>query len=135
MIIGIGHDISSIDRMEKLLQGEIGKKFISRILTGREQELAAQTSGSRRVEFVSGRFAAKEAVSKAFGCGIGSTLGFQDIEIDRHSSGRPICRMSEGAWARLGLGSAQTRIHVSISHDHSLASAYVIAEQVQAAEE
>ncbi|WP_308638334.1 holo-ACP synthase [Paenibacillus silvisoli] len=130
MIIGIGHDISSLERMERMLQGEAGRKFQGRILTEREQQLADGHSGKRLAEFTAGRFAAKEAVSKAFGCGIGSQLGFHDIEVDRHESGKPMCRLSEAAWERLGHHADQTAIHITITHDHALASAFVVVERL-----
>ena len=58
------------------------------------------------------------------------TLCFHDIEIDRAAGGKPVCRLSDEAWARLGLRGADTAIHVSITHDHALASAYVIVERL-----
>ncbi|SFT04077.1 holo-ACP synthase [Paenibacillus sp. BC26] len=130
MIIGIGHDISSLERMDKMIQGDSGAKFMRRILTERELELAEAAGGKRLVEFTAGRFAVKEAVSKAFGCGIGSKLSFRDIEVDRHESGKPVCRLTDGAWERLGLMQAKTTIHVTITHDQSLASAFVIVERL-----
>ncbi|WP_219835661.1 holo-ACP synthase [Paenibacillus sp. R14(2021)] len=128
MIIGIGHDLSSLDRMDKTLHGSLGDRFRARILTEREQQLASAYNGKRLVEFIAGRFAVKEAVSKAFGCGIGSLLGFRDVEIDREPGGKPICRLSTEAWHRLKLPSEEIKIHVSITHDHAIASAYVIVE-------
>ncbi|QHW30979.1 holo-[acyl-carrier-protein] synthase [Paenibacillus rhizovicinus] len=130
MIIGIGHDLASLERIEKALRGSAGARFQERILTERERDMAAAYSGRRFVEFVGGRFAVKEAVSKAFGCGIGGTLGFQDIEIGRESSGKPLCRLSAEAWNRLGMHEPDVAVHVSISHDHALASAYVIVERM-----
>lgn len=129
LIIGIGHDLASLERIEKAMNGTSGARFRERILTEREREMAAAYSGRRRVEFVGGRFAVKEAVSKAFGCGIGGTLGFQDIEVGRENGGKPFCRLSATAWDRLGLRGQDIAIHVSISHDHALASAYVIVER------
>ncbi|SDX89981.1 holo-ACP synthase [Paenibacillus sp. CF384] len=130
MIIGIGHDISSLERMGKMIQGDSGAKFMHRILTERELELAEAVGGKRLIEFTAGRFAVKEAVSKAFGCGIGSKLSWRDIEVDRHESGKPVCRLTDDAWDRLGLMQAKTIIHVTITHDQSLASAFVIVEQL-----
>ncbi|QHT59770.1 holo-[acyl-carrier-protein] synthase [Paenibacillus lycopersici] len=131
MIIGIGHDLASLERIEKTLRGSAGARFQERILTERERAMASEYNGRRFVEFVGGRFAVKEAVAKAFGCGIGGTLGFLDIEVGREESGKPLCRLSADAWDRLGLLSSDTAIHVSISHDYALASAYVIAERIR----
>lgn len=131
MIVGIGHDLASIDRVQLLLQGKVGSRFISRILTESEQERANALSGMRRIEFIAGRFAAKEAVSKAFGCGIGSLLSFRDIEVGRDQLGKPICLLSEEAWVRLRFEKEQTAVHVTITHDKRLASAFVIIEQLE----
>lgn len=116
--------------MERTLLGTSGDRFRLRILTEREQELASARKDKRLIEFIGGRFAAKEAVSKAFGCGIGGELGFLDIEIDRDERGKPVCRLSAAAWERLGLSGEEVAIHVSITHDRGLASAYVIVERI-----
>ncbi|MBW7476830.1 holo-ACP synthase [Paenibacillus oenotherae] len=129
MIVGIGHDITSLTRMEKLLSGSIGTRFMERILTDGELALAKEAKGTRLIEFAAGRFAVKEAVSKAFGCGIGRTLSFRDIEVGRNELGKPICRLSPQAWERLNLDADTTVIHVTITHDESIASAFVVVEQ------
>ncbi|MBM7567718.1 holo-ACP synthase [Paenibacillus sacheonensis] len=130
MIIGIGHDLASLERIGKALRGSYGERFRVRILTASEREMSSAYTGKRAVEFIGGRFAAKEAVSKAFGCGIGGALGFQDIEIGREAGGKPVCRLSSAAWGRLGHQDRDIAIHVSISHDGDLASAYVIVERL-----
>lgn len=129
MIIGIGHDITSLPRMEKLLESGIRDRFMERILADGELALARGSMGKRLVEFMAGRFAAKEAVSKAFGCGIGRILSFRDIEVGRNELGKPICQLSDGAWERLGLKASSVVIHVTITHDESIASAFVVVEQ------
>ncbi|QYR22704.1 holo-ACP synthase [Paenibacillus sp. sptzw28] len=130
MIIGIGHDITSLARVGTLLEGRTGSRFMERILAEGELAIASDISGIRLVEFVAGRFAAKEAVSKAFGCGIGDKLSFHDINVCRGALGKPECRLSGGAWERLGLDAEYTAIHVTITHDQSLASAFVIVEKL-----
>jgi holo-[acyl-carrier protein] synthase len=129
MIYGIGHDMVELARIRSILDKSIQEKFISRILTSKEKDLLQGREG-RKIEFVAGRFAVKEAVSKAFGCGIGSYLGFQDIEVLPDALGKPICTLSEEALAgRLQLD-FQPVIHVSITHEISMASAYVIIEKL-----
>ncbi|GGG63003.1 holo-ACP synthase [Paenibacillus radicis (ex Gao et al. 2016)] len=131
MIVGIGHDVTDMGRIAALLEKKIGGRFMERILTGRERELSASYAGNRLIQFVSGRFAAKEAVVKALGCGIGETVGFTDIDILRDELGKPICELSEAAWSRLALDPERLRLHVTITHDRSIASAVAIAEQVK----
>lgn len=129
MIIGVGHDLVDIKRIASATEGSMGKRFMERILTAEERELAAECRGARLHQFVAGRFAAKEAVVKAFGCGIGATIGFADIDIIRDSLGKPSCLLSEGAWHRLKLDSEQIRIHITITHERMLASAFAVVER------
>ncbi|WP_029192343.1 holo-ACP synthase [Paenibacillus harenae] len=130
MIIGIGHDLSDISRIAQILESRTSGKFLERVLSAGERELAAQYAGERLYQFTAGRFAAKEAVVKAFGCGIGQTIGFADIEILRDDCGRPECSLSDAAWERLGLKGASVRIHVTITHERQLASAFAVAERI-----
>jgi holo-[acyl-carrier protein] synthase len=129
MIAGIGNDLIEIARIQKIIEDGAGKKFLERILTPAEQQLAEERKG-RLHEFTAGRFAAKEAVVKALGCGICEHIGFQDIEIIPDSSGKPLCIIAESALHRLQLNSQHIRIHLSISHTATLASAFVVVESL-----
>lgn len=130
MIIGIGHDLSDITRIAKILDGRTSSRFLERVLSAGEREQAALYSGERLHQFTAGRFAAKEAVVKAFGCGVGNIIGLTDIEILRGSLGKPECSLSAAAWERLGLSPESVRIHVTITHERKLASAFVVAERI-----
>jgi holo-[acyl-carrier protein] synthase len=131
MIYGIGNDVLEIGRMRKLMSGRHAEAFMKRILTHAERDIADHR-GKRRVEFVSGRFAAKEAVSKAFGCGIGSVMSFTDIEVLPDEKGRPVATLSAEAWERLQLPYGQQYdIHLSITHQTELAAAFAIVEQME----
>lgn len=130
MIYGIGHDVVEISRMDKLLSGKYAERFLSRILTGAELDLPGLKT--RRSEFASGRFAAKEAVSKALGFGIGEKLGFTDIEVLPDENGKPHVTISSAAWKRLALPEgSQYRIHLSITHERNLASAFCVVESLK----
>ncbi|RRJ63799.1 holo-[acyl-carrier-protein] synthase [Paenibacillus oralis] len=130
MIYGIGHDIVEIGRVQRMLSGASGERLTRRILTAAERRLPGQAA--RPAEFLAGRFAAKEAVSKAFGCGIGRTLGFADMEILPDTSGKPCVFMPPEAWERLGLtGHGRYTIHLSITHERQLASAFAVVERVE----
>ncbi|MDX8046313.1 holo-ACP synthase [Gracilibacillus sp. S3-1-1] len=117
MIKGIGVDIIELRRIRKIMERQ--PKIINRILTVKEKELLdALSSDKRRIEFIAGRFAAKEAFSKARGTGIGK-LRFRDIEITNHHSGAPILHSNV----------LTTEIcFVSISHSEEYAVAQVIIE-------
>ena len=114
MIQGIGIDMIELDRIEKAVERNVN--FPKRILT--EEELAQfnNLKGHRRIEFLGGRFAAKEAYSKAVGTGIGK-LSFQDISVQKSKEGAPVIR-----------GAAGKVVHVSISHTKYHAIAQIIIE-------
>jgi holo-[acyl-carrier protein] synthase len=127
MIVGVGIDMVEISRVQKLLEQSAADRFLERVLTPAERELAAGRRG-RLAEFVAGRFAAKEAVAKALGCGLGSLVGLQDMEVLPDERGKPECRLSEAAVRRLG--GAPPLIHLSITHSETMAAAYAVVERV-----
>ncbi len=124
--MGIGTDIVEIPRVRQLLAQPTGERFMQRVLTPAEKRLADERQG-RLAEFVSGRFAAKEAVVKALGCGIGRQVGFHDLEVMPDALGKPECAISAQARERTGLSDG-ARIHVSISHCDGHAVAYALIE-------
>ncbi|MDF9758362.1 MULTISPECIES: holo-ACP synthase [Peribacillus] len=117
MIKGIGVDITELDRMEKLINRQ--PRIKKRILTEREISIFEKLNGRRKIEYFAGRFAAKEAFSKAYGTGIGKHLSFLDIEIISDDKGKPVISkpFSEG-------------VHLSISHSRDYAVAQVVIERV-----
>ncbi|WP_058302758.1 holo-ACP synthase [Gorillibacterium timonense] len=138
MIIGIGTDMTEIGRMEAILSRAIGKRFLEKILSESEREGFYAKHGwgegdpawnKRAAEHAAGRFAVKEAVSKAFGSGIGGCIGFHDIRVLSEPSGRPVCRVSEEALLRLGLEPAAIRVHISITHTETTAGAFAVVER------
>ncbi|WP_313997654.1 holo-ACP synthase [uncultured Paenibacillus sp.] len=130
MIIGVGHDLVEIERVRKLLAQGTGDRFLQRILT-RAEYGRAQLKGGKLAEFTAGRFAAKEAVVKALGCGIGAAVGFADIELLPDGAGKPCCTLSPGSLERLGMrlgmSGEKLTVHVSITHERSIASAFAVA--------
>ncbi|CAM3618909.1 holo-ACP synthase [Marinicrinis lubricantis] len=128
MIHGIGCDILEISRIRRIVSGTHGPSFLRKVLTEREQELyEVMGSETRKVEYAAGRFAAKESVSKALGCGICGKLGLKDIEIVPDSAGKPLCRITERSRLELGLN-ASFVIHLSISHSEEHVVAYAVVE-------
>jgi holo-[acyl-carrier protein] synthase len=117
MIKGIGMDLVELSRIEQTMKNE---RFIKRVLVNKEYQVFSTLSGRRQIEFVAGRFAAKEAFSKAVGTGIGKALSWQDIEILNHSTGKPILTSR--------VCSENEFVHLSITHTKELAAAYVIIE-------
>lgn len=118
MIKGIGIDIIELDRINKSI--EKNNRLIHRVLTNHELAVYENLeSVSRRVEFLAGRFAAKEAFAKATGTGIGR-LSFQDIEVKSTELGAPSIRVQ---------GFEGYSIFISISHSRDYAVAQVIIEE------
>lgn len=117
MISGIGIDIVELKRIEKIVKRQV--RFADRILTSKEKETYERLTDSRKVEFLAGRFAAKEAFSKANGTGVGEELSFLDIEIETDSKGKPFITQP------LAKG-----VHLSISHSEDYAVAQVIIEKI-----
>ncbi|AOM84140.1 holo-ACP synthase [Salisediminibacterium beveridgei] len=121
MIIGIGLDIVEIERVGKLLERQ--PRFHQRVLTDREQEkMATLPTAKRRLEYLAGRYAVKEAFAKAKGSGIGKALSFQDIETRNLSGGQPTIT------SRM-LGDDEAAF-ASITHSAQVAAAQVIIEKV-----
>lgn len=115
MIYGIGVDIVEAKRIQEII--EKNPKFITRVLTPKEKERFDSLKGRRQVEYLGGRFACKEAFSKAYGTGIGK-VGLQDIEILSLPSGQPIITSSP----------FDGQVFVSISHTDSCMIGQVILE-------
>ncbi|MCL6459335.1 MAG: holo-ACP synthase [Gorillibacterium sp.] len=128
MIIGIGTDMTEIDRVEHILLGKAAGRFLKRVLTDAELTFLEERGG-KAAEYVAGRFAAKEAVAKAFGTGIGSMISFGDIEVMADSAGRPVCTVSLPALLRLGIVPGTIHIHVSVTHTRITAGAFAVVEQ------
>jgi holo-[acyl-carrier protein] synthase len=129
MIRGIGTDIVEIDRIRLILLNESADRFLTRVLTPAERVHADQC-GDRLYEFIAGRFAGKEAASKALGCGIGQRLGFQDIEILPDAAGKPICTISKRS-RKLAKCGDKTTFHISITHSSKMANAFVVWEELE----
>lgn len=109
--------------------GRCSGRKVSRADFDASGERACAKRRGRLAEFASGRFAAKEAIVKAIGCGIGKQIGFQDVEVLPDGLGKPVCHVREEALQRAGLIGSQ-RIHISITHTESMAAAYAIVEQL-----
>lgn len=116
MIIGIGLDVTELDRITKAYEKR--EDFAERILTEKEQAIFNQLKGTRKMEFLAGRYAAKEAFSKAYGTGIGK-LSFQDIEVLPGEKNKPEITQSP----------FDGNAFVSITHSTNVVAAQVILEK------
>ena len=114
MIQGIGLDIVELERIEQVCQRN--PRFIDRVLTLREKERYKTLSARRQIEYLSGRFAAKEAFAKALGTGIGTHCAFTDIEVLNDQQGAPY----------LLFKGKKVNAFITITHTNTVAAAQVI---------
>ena len=116
MIVGHGIDIEALASIQNAVKKRKG--FAQRVLTDKEMERFASLKGRRQVEYLAGRWSAKEAFSKALGTGIGK-LGFQDLEILNNERGAPYFSKSPFSG----------KVWLSISHTDQFVTASVILEE------
>lgn len=123
MVIGIGVDIVEIKRIKEAV--DRNDNFIEKLFS--KEEIEYFQSRNMRPEYIAGRFAAKEAVSKALGTGFRG-FGMKDIVIDRTTLGKPIVVL-RGKAKLLAQKCGNYSFHLSISHSQDNAIAYVIMEK------
>jgi len=121
MILGIGIDIVEVERIRAALeQSRTGERFRARVFTPGEVAYCSRRRNAH--ESYAARFAAKEAMMKAFG----RAVGWREIEVVR-GEGAPTIRLN-GRAAERAAALGIRRIHLSLSHTATLAAAYVITE-------
>ena len=111
MILGIGCDICKLSRFEKK-QEQLAQK----ILTERERACYEKLSEKRKLEYIAGRFSAKEAIFKAINT---KTLVLSQIEVLNNQEGKPFCLLPN------------VKVHVSIAHEEEYAIAYAMCESIE----
>jgi len=123
-VLGIGVDVVETARIESSLQ-RFGERFLHRVFL--EDEVAYCNSMKYPARHLAARFAAKEAVSKAFGTGIGGSMGWRDIEVRRKTTGEPFAVLHGGA-LELSRERGVREVMISLSHtDHySVANAVIV---------
>lgn len=116
MIIGHGIDLQEISAVKRAY--DRNPHFAKKVLTPKEWERFESLSGSRQMSYLAGRWAGKEAFSKAWGTGIGA-VGFKDIEILNNDKGAPVVTQSP----------FEGKVFISISHSGDFVQASVILEE------
>ena len=124
MIFGIGTDIVEVKRIRNVDSLE---KFADKILSLDELEVFKSQIDEKKVTFLAKQFAAKEAVSKALGTGIGKDIRFNQIEILRNSDGKPYLN-HDGIITTILNDLGITKTHVSLSDEKKYVLAFVILE-------
>ena len=126
MILGVGIDIIEVARVQASYE-KFGERFLGRILLPDEVSycLTHKTPGP----FFAARFAAKEAVSKAFGTGIGAQLGWRDVEVRRKESGEPYVVL-HGKGEKLLKERNARAVLISLSHTENYVTAVAVLESL-----
>lgn len=124
MIYGVGTDIVEISRIREIKKLS---SFTEKILSSDELAIASKYQNEKLIQFLAKQFAAKEAISKAFGTGIKKPVLMKDIEILRDNNGRPFLNPLGGVKKTIiDLGIVKS--HVSLADEKDYAIAFAILE-------
>ena len=121
-VVGLGCDIIEVDRVQRAVERH-GDRFLRRVFTAGEREYCA--SRSNPFPHYAARFAAKEAVSKAFSTGIGADLDWTSVEVCKGPREEPLIHLDakgQALLARLGAD----RVLVSLAHTKAWAEAVAL---------
>ncbi len=118
-LLGLGCDIIEISRVRESIERQ-GERFLERVYTAEERAYC----GEFKMPWAAyaARFAAKEAVSKCFGTGIGAELGWKSVSIRHGERGEPLVVLDEQGQALLAKVGA-TQVMISLSHSDTMAMA------------
>src|SRR3984893_725230 len=123
-VLGIGVDLVECARIERSLE-RFGQKFLHRVFTDGEIEYSLSMKFPAR--HLAARCAAKEAVSKAFGTGIGKAMGWRDIDVRKKPSGEPFLVFGGGA-EKHATERGVTDALITLSHSDQHAVATIVLE-------
>lgn len=130
MIIGLGCDIVNVERLQK--SAKFLQDFKAKILGENElAELKRQIidDDKKLASVLAKRYAAKEAFTKALGCGFRDDISFKDIETLHDNLGKPYLKISGKAEEKLHKLTSSSKLHISLSDDYPYAQAIVIIEK------
>ena len=121
-MIAIGTDILKVDRVDAVVE-RLGDRFVQRILTPAEQLEYKQSQQPNRL--LAKRFAAKEAIAKTLGTGIGRGVSWQDISIAHNAQGAPLVKLDGGALA-VATERGGSRVELSIADELDYVVAFAV---------
>jgi holo-[acyl-carrier protein] synthase len=124
MIYGIGTDLVEIARISHMLE-RYGERFAKRVLG--PSEWGGFERAGNKAQHLAGRFAAKEAFAKAFGTGLRYPVALSNINVSNDALGKPVF-LFEPTLAALLRSHGVTSHHLSVSHERSVACAFVVLE-------
>src|SRR3954447_19981522 len=121
-VVGIGVDLVDVERIQHSID-RFGERFVERVFT--EGEIAYCQSMKFPARHLAARFAAKEALSKAFGTGIGKAMGWRDLDVQKKESGEPFVVLSGGA-EKMAQQRGVEKVWISLSHTEQSGMATII---------
>jgi holo-[acyl-carrier protein] synthase len=123
-VLGIGVDLVECARIERSLD-RFSERFLHRVFT--DGEIAYSQSMKFPARHFAARFAAKEALSKAFGTGIGKAMAWKDIDVRKKPSGEPFLVLEGGA-KQLAAERGVKHALITLSHTDNHAMAMIVLE-------
>jgi holo-[acyl-carrier protein] synthase len=126
ILVGLGADVIEIERIRGVLERQ-GDRFLARVFTEEERAYCARMASPHK--HLAARFAAKEAVSKAFTTGIGAELGWRSVSVYHGPRNQPLVRLDEKGEALLRDAGAS---HVLLTLSHTDMVAMAVAALVRA---
>src|SRR5947208_1459239 len=121
-VMGIVVDIGQWTGLQNSID-RFGDRFLKRSFTG--GEIAYAQSMKFPARHFAARFAAKEALSKAFGTGIGKAMGWRDLDVRKKESGEPYAVLSGGA-ERMANERGVSKVWISLGHTEAVGMARII---------
>jgi holo-[acyl-carrier protein] synthase len=123
-VLGIGIDLVENARIQRSIE-RFGERFLHRVFTAGEIVYCQSMKFPER--HFAARFAAKEALSKAFGTGIGKAMSWKEIDVRNKPSGEPLVVLEGGA-TELADERGVTKVWISLTHTEHHAIAVIILE-------
>lgn len=125
MIVGVGVDLVEVDRMKRILSARWGWRFLQRVFSAEER--SACDASSDPAQSYAARFAAKEALVKAFGTGFSKGIAPNQIHVQGGERNQPSINLTASA-RQVAQSLNVTDIHVSLTHTRNAACAFVVVE-------
>lgn len=128
-VVGLGADLIEVERIRGVIERH-GERFLDRILTEEEKAYCAGMGAPHK--HIAARFAAKEAVAKAFTTGIGEALGWKSVSVYHGSRHEPLVRLDEKGTALLAqVGATGVLLTLSHTETHAMAVAVLLESRAR----
>lgn len=130
VLVGVGIDLIEVERIRAVIERQ-GERFLERVFSAEERAYCVTMKFPHK--HYAARFAAKEAVSKCFGTGIGAELGWRSVSVRHGERHQPLVHLDERGQALLRAAGASA-VHLSLAHTEALAVAVAVLVRLPATE-